>query len=514
VLIFTHAGIISLIVGSIREKLQNYHAAFGRNKTAVEQQLVSDLENFLSGKPDSLEIQFNDFETYLNYHGKSKLLDPKYLRKGRAITQVINLWRFTNDPCGDISKTVLQNKILEYDRTKGFFRRKKDREEVKLLKNFIGELSENYPNKDMISYREFQEYLDKNNNAGLISPNYLYSGSLSAIIFQLWRQQPQRAAVEQNPKLIQCASRDIHQHLLSFFHTQSLGRLAQVSRGMNQLTQNWQIWRPRLLQVGFPQELVLLAQEHQQSLKNLYRSYTKLPHFLKRRIKELWQLQCLSGDWRILKELANNKSHQDSRGAGILLYLSLGFDVYLIQRAITKGLDINATKNNGASALHFACLGGDIEMLKFLLNAGLDINATDNNGASALHFACWGGDIEMLKFLQNAGLDINAADDYGASALHYACWGGDIEMLTFLLNAGLDINATNNDDRSALHYACEGGGDIEMLTFLLDAGLDINAADEYGRSALYYAPKNKKQEISELFTMHQQQERNMHQAYP
>ena len=102
----------------------------------------------------------------------------------------------------------------------------------------------------------------------------------------------------------------------------------------------------------------------------------------------------------------------------------------LIQKALDKGIDINAQNRNGQRPLMSAVKAmiktkdkngrrNIMANIKFLLDKGADINAQDNNGQTALHFACLSTVAALLTFLLNKNPNVFLLDKKGNRAAKY-----------------------------------------------------------------------------------------------
>jgi ankyrin repeat protein len=211
------------------------------------------------------------------------------------------------------------------------------------------------------------------------------------------------------------------------------------------------------------------------------------------------------------------------------------FKVYLVERLIDSGVDVNSRNSLGQTALlvtqqsadEYYCgnheniidllvQSGEIRIIDLLLQAGANPYMPDynlrtpiscinfnngsvaelyddysmlpnKNGPTKLHRAVAEGvldKIEDLLYDKDHKSCINKQDDQGFTALHYAVlWRhhNQEDIVKRLIDAGADANVTDIYKCTSLHYAV--GSCSESLTkLILDAGGHAGAMDHYQRT--------------------------------
>lgn len=153
------------------------------------------------------------------------------------------------------------------------------------------------------------------------------------------------------------------------------------------------------------------------------------------------------------------------------------------QKAIKKGIDINAMDENGETALFGpAQFGGEKseKIVKLIIEMeGVDVNHVSKNGATSLYHAS-NGHVEIARMLlaKGAVASINVADrKFGMTALHRAAIYGSQKhngapLVKMLLGVeGIEVNKKSTSGRTALTFAMSGEdcADKEEMVAALEA---------------------------------------------
>lgn len=159
------------------------------------------------------------------------------------------------------------------------------------------------------------------------------------------------------------------------------------------------------------------------------------------------------------------------------------------QKAIKKGIDVDAMGEHGANAL-MECLtnqgGAKAEkIVKLLLDTdSVDVNRVFAKGQTALNIAASKCHVETMRMLleKGAGASINVCDEqFGVTPLHRAaitgsqkhCGAPAVKLL--LAFEGIDINKKSKSGRTALTFAMSGADcddKQEMVRMLMEAGAE------------------------------------------
>jgi ankyrin len=161
----------------------------------------------------------------------------------------------------------------------------------------------------------------------------------------------------------------------------------------------------------------------------------------------------------------------------------------LLQRLITRRVDINATDCNGVTAAMRAAGGGHAECLDMLTRAGADLEKKTKAGSTAHDFAQRGRAQRCLNVLNGAG-DVQ-------SALVAACADGVFSAVRAAIEAGADVNKPDSDGKMALHLAVRSKN-MDIIEFLLEQKPELNVHNGEGDTPLGIALQAKNYRVSKL----------------
>jgi hypothetical protein len=153
-----------------------------------------------------------------------------------------------------------------------------------------------------------------------------------------------------------------------------------------------------------------------------------------------------------------------------------------IERAVHRGVFIDARDDQATTALMIAAQGGALEAVDALLKAGSNPSLRDLDDRTALLRAIETKHSGVAMRLLEVGMDLAAADVNGRNALHYAAENGDAALLRRLLQAGADVNRPDAHGWTALIFAAADGGD-DSIKVLLASGADTTKKTADGRTA-------------------------------
>lgn len=145
---------------------------------------------------------------------------------------------------------------------------------------------------------------------------------------------------------------------------------------------------------------------------------------------------------------------------------------------------INYKDDNGNTALINAADFGNLYMVNKLIDKGADIDLITNKWVTALMLACLNNHIDVVEKLVNSGADVNLQDVDGWTALMYASYNGHSDIVRKLKD--VTFNLTNNDDHTAYDLAVQENHIQAMYEY--DNNI-INHKDELGNTLLIQACK-------------------------
>jgi hypothetical protein len=141
------------------------------------------------------------------------------------------------------------------------------------------------------------------------------------------------------------------------------------------------------------------------------------------------------------------------------LHLAAYFNIgWLIDDALTTGIDPNAMADMNDTPLIWASEMGCVEAIQKLLDAGADPNKREYDGWTALHWAAANGHFTVAKLLLQHGARKDFADDGGLFPHHVASRCGQMALAAEIHPNSNDEGKGLNTDKSQfnIHQPYEG----------------------------------------------------------
>lgn len=161
----------------------------------------------------------------------------------------------------------------------------------------------------------------------------------------------------------------------------------------------------------------------------------------------------------------------------------------LVQRLITRRVDLNATDCNGVTAAMRAAGGGHAECLDLLTRAGANLELTSKTGSTAHDFA-------RRKHAQSCLRVLNGVGDMQATLMN-ACEDGILNAVKAALDAGTDINKPDEQGRMALHLALKSGK-MDVIELVMEQKPELNVHDGADNTPLGIALGENKYRLAKL----------------
>ena len=162
---------------------------------------------------------------------------------------------------------------------------------------------------------------------------------------------------------------------------------------------------------------------------------------------------------RIISTLLDAKANievADTSGTRCLAWLTLAFDVELMEMLLIRGANVDSTDAQDLTCLMLAASKSHAGMARLLLAHKASVRAQDSQGWTALMWACdcvaGSGDIVSLLLAENAQLE-HCSDEHHTRPLMVAAGRGRASILTLLLDARADTQAVDYKNRTALDLA-------------------------------------------------------------
>lgn len=165
-------------------------------------------------------------------------------------------------------------------------------------------------------------------------------------------------------------------------------------------------------------------------------------------------------------------------------------DIVSVQRALDRGVDVNAMNRFGATPLALASQGGHVPTIQRLLDSGADPNLASPTGETPLMVAARTGVVDSVRLLLAHGADPRARESWmGQTALMWAAAERHADVVAPLVAGGADVNGRSDAGFTPLMFAARLGH-IGTVDALLDAGADVHQTLPDGTGALVVAVIN------------------------
>lgn len=218
-----------------------------------------------------------------------------------------------------------------------------------------------------------------------------------------------------------------------------------------------------------------------------------------------------------------------------LLHLSAYYlsDPVVINRLLSKNLDINQPNQSGMTALHYAIMQGKPNIIEALQANGAKIDQANSLGITPykqaistknpaiicatsgviapktpgtvfypVHEAVKQNSLHAVVALRNIGLSLSDLNQAGESPLLIALKEGNLQMVNALIRLGADVKDIDKRDRfgeSPLFIAARSAN-IELLTKLLELGANTKMRNNLGQSIIDVLGEENCKEIVQLLS--------------
>ena len=110
-----------------------------------------------------------------------------------------------------------------------------------------------------------------------------------------------------------------------------------------------------------------------------------------------------------------------------LLHVAARYNQYeMVEKLLSKGLDVNAKNKFGSIPLHLACISGSYPMVNDLLVHGSDYSVVNIRGKTPVAYVSSGKNPEIFKlFLQKDKTILNTKSADGSNLLFHAIYASD-----------------------------------------------------------------------------------------
>jgi hypothetical protein len=186
-------------------------------------------------------------------------------------------------------------------------------------------------------------------------------------------------------------------------------------------------------------------------------------------------------------------------------------DAKILDMALKKYPQVNATDKNGMTLLMQAVFFGAPRCVKTLIGLGANVNAPiaakkegsnqNDLGRTALHLAAQNGEAESVEALLKGGANADLADAYGWTPKWYAVASNNQQTIRKFIENGMSPNERlkikNQFGKTLLMLAIEYDLRSAAKT-LIEKNADKSLRDDRGYSATDYANYYKRPELTKL----------------
>lgn len=281
-----------------------------------------------------------------------------------------------------------------------------------------------------------------------------------------------------------------------FLTTNELAGLSSVSRLFNQEIQSIDNWKVKLIEAGCEQKLLqaTINTNAITNYKNLYHAFTLIEVADRKKIVNVWELLCLSGDTTALqyaleKNLMDEKS-QNWRGDTPLLLAALSGNPAAIKKASEiPGGNPHAQNNQKQNAVLMAALSGNPAGLTAACEIpGINLYLTDYQGRNMMLLSALSGSIAAMEQAYKILPDITATDDYDNTLLHLAALSGKATAIKWALKfQEIDSIARNQRGENVLLLAAFSGSVAAIKEAAKIFGINLRSKDDRDRNVLLCA---------------------------
>lgn len=366
-----------------------------------------------------------------------------------------------------------------------------------------------------VYFSEFKKYLS--NNEPTYFDTHEFSKKTTAAIFNEFMNSDNFSSDQSS---LDCFPEETLRHITAnYLDAKSIASLSATSSAFYTRTKSIDYWKDKFISAGCDPDLLSRVCETRAitNYKPLYRAFMKMPFLDRSRMKDVWELLCLSGQVSAIKYAidheslkADNRSH---RGEDALLLSARSGSASAMSFTLASlGIDPNSkskpgentffssTANNywfskmpveqpwDENALLLAALSGDVLAMEYAINilkiAPKSKNIQDEN---VLHFALKSGCKAAVEYaLKTLEIDPQIKSKNGTTILHFAALSGNIEVFNYVYNNfKSDAESINDLDQTMLHFAARSGS-VAMMKHVHGITLNLSA-DVHGNNVLHFA---------------------------
>lgn len=163
-------------------------------------------------------------------------------------------------------------------------------------------------------------------------------------------------------------------------------------------------------------------------------------------------------------------------------------DIYVVQRLVKAGADINARRRDGnITALGIAASKAHDEVVRYLLEQGAEVDVQDQDYGTPLYIAAENGCLPIVRQLLEHRANVNLTGGLHRRPLNAAAYYGHFEVVELLLQKDIEVDPEEEYRYGSALGAAARKGDHGIVRLLLGKGWKANRKIKTYGSALVAA---------------------------
>ncbi len=163
---------------------------------------------------------------------------------------------------------------------------------------------------------------------------------------------------------------------------------------------------------------------------------------------------------------------------------------------MNKDLFTEVVTSQGATYVHVAAYSGSSEIMQLLIDKGFPLELKDKRGMTPLHYACRTGTRQIIEMLLKAGVNVDAKVGAGVECtalmllLHFGASRTDrnpgevLGLVQTLAASGASVYARDSNGDTVMHHAMKCL-DPTVVQALLDLGAHLGTTNDDGETPLH-----------------------------
>ncbi|MCJ1264014.1 hypothetical protein MMC22_003885 [Lobaria immixta] len=163
-------------------------------------------------------------------------------------------------------------------------------------------------------------------------------------------------------------------------------------------------------------------------------------------------------------------------------------DIYVVQRLVKAGADINARRRDGnITALGIAASKAHNEVVRYLLEQSAEVDVQDQDYGTPLYIAAENGCLPIVRQLLEHRANVNLTGGLHRRPLNAAAYFGHLEVVELLLQKDIEVDPEEEYRYGSALGAAARKGDHGIVRLLLGKGWKANRKIKTYGSALVAA---------------------------